>query len=159
MFQTPKILVPTDFSAPSRKALAHGQALARVFGGYLYVLHSIEEVIAQGWSGYAFPAVLPPLRAEATAEARRRLEEAVPECERQDPPTEFVIRHGEPVEQIVRFAEERGVDVIVMGTHGRGGVAHLLLGSVAERVVREAPCAVLTVREKEVAPVAIGRTA
>jgi nucleotide-binding universal stress UspA family protein len=159
MIHVAKVLVPTDFSPPSRRALACGQSLARVFGASLHVLHAVEEPLAQGWAGYTLPIMLEPLRAEAMAEERRRLEQAVPSCERDDPPTELVVRVGDPAHSIVDFARERGVDVIVMGTHGRGGVAHLLLGSVAERVVREAPCAVLTVREKEAASLAVGRTA
>jgi len=113
------------------------------------VLYTVEEPLAQGWDGYGFPALLPERRAEMLADAQRRLEEAVPQVERDRQATELVACVGEPHREIVRFADERGIDLIVMGTHGRGGMAHLLLGSVAEQVVRTAPCPVLTVRHPE----------
>ena len=159
MIRVHKILVPTDFSEPSGKALAYGQTLARQFGASLHLLHAVEEPLTQGWEGYSLPIVLPTLREQAMAEAGRRLEEAVPKAERDRNATELVVRLGDPSREIVRFAKERGIDLIVMGTHGRSGVAHLLLGSVAEQVVRSAPCPVLTVRDPEHAFAAAGRTA
>jgi nucleotide-binding universal stress UspA family protein len=143
-----KVLVPTDFSEPSATALAYGQALARTFGASLHVLSVVEEPLAQGWNGFGMPA-LPELRERVLADAQRQLEDAVPALERDRQATELVTRLGEPHHEIVRFARERNVDLIVMGTHGRGGMAHLLLGSVAEKVVRAAPCPVLTVRHPE----------
>jgi nucleotide-binding universal stress UspA family protein len=143
-----KVLVPTDFSVPSAKALAYGRELARTFGASLHVLHAVEEPLAQGWNGYGLP-VLPELRAEVMADAQRQLEQAVPQADRDRQATELVTRQGVPWREIVAFARERQVDLIVMGTHGRGGMAHLLLGSVAEKVVRDAPCPVLTVRHPE----------
>jgi nucleotide-binding universal stress UspA family protein len=154
-----KVLVPTDFSEPSAKAVLYGQALARSFGASLHVLHAVEEPLAQGWDAYGFPGLLPERRETVLAEAQARLEEAVPPLARDGQPTELVTRLGEPSREIVRFARERGIDLIVMGTHGRGGMAHLLLGSVAEKVVRTAPCPVLTVRHPEHEFVAAERTA
>ncbi len=154
-----KVLVPTDFGEPSAKALLYGQALARSFGASLHVLHAVEEPLAEGWDAYGFPGLLPERRAQVLADAQRRLEEAVPASERDRQPTELVTCLGDPRHEIVRFARERGIDLVVMGTHGRGGVAHLLLGSVAEKVVRTAPCPVLTVRDPEHEFVAAGRTA
>ena len=143
-----KILVPTDFSEPSATALCYGLTLARTFGASLHVLHAVEEPLAQGWDGYGLPT-LPELRAQVLADAQRRLEGAVPALERDRQATELVTCMGDPYREIVAFAKARQVDVIVMGTHGRGGMAHLLLGSVAEKVVRGAPCPVLTVRQPE----------
>jgi nucleotide-binding universal stress UspA family protein len=143
-----KVLVPVDFSEPSATALGYATALARHFGASVHVLHAVEEPLAQGWNGYGLPEVH-ALRAQALADARRQLEEAVPEGERDRQATELVIRRGEPWQEIVAFARERQMDLIVMGTHGRGGMAHLLMGSVAEKVVRSAPCPVLTVRHPE----------
>jgi nucleotide-binding universal stress UspA family protein len=159
MIQLTKVLVPTDFSEPSAKALVYGQALARRFGASLHVLHAIEAPLAQGWDAYGFADVLPQRRAQVLAEAQRRLEEAVPQAERDRVPTELVTRLGDPRGEIARFAQERGIDLIVMGTHGRGGMTHLLMGSVAERVVRTAPCPVLTVRHPEHEFVVAERTA
>ena len=143
-----KVLVPTDFSEASASALAYGLALARSFGASLHVLHTVEEPLAQGWNGIGLPA-LPELREQVLADARRQLEEAVPALERDRQATELVTRLGDPCREIVQFAKERRVDLIVLGTHGRSGVSHLLLGSVAEKVVRLAPCPVLTVRRPE----------
>ena len=140
-----RVLVPMDFSEPSRTALAYGLGLARTFGASVHVLHAVEEPLAQGWNGFGLPA-LPELRAQVLADAQRQLEEAVPQLERDRQATELVTCLGDPHREIVSFARARQVDLIVMGTHGRGGVAHLLLGSVAEKVVRDAPCPVLTVR-------------
>ena len=159
MIRLTKVLVPTDFSEPSAKALLYGRALARSFGASLHVLHTVEEPLAQGWSTYGLPAVLPELRVQVIADAQRQLEEAVPQIERDRQATELVTCLGDPHREIVRFAKERGIDLIVMGTHGRGGMAHLLLGSVAERVVRTAPCPVLTVRHPEHEFVVAERTA
>jgi nucleotide-binding universal stress UspA family protein len=143
-----KVLVPTDFSEPSATALAYALALARTFGASLHVLHVVEEPLAQGWNGFGLPA-LPELRAQVLADAQQRLEEAVPPLERDRQATELVTCLGDADGEIVSFAKARQVDLIVMGTHGRGGMAHLLLGSVAEKVVREAPCPVLTVRHPQ----------
>ena len=74
MIRLTKVLVPTDFSEPSAKALLYGRALARNFGASLHVLHTVEEPLAQGWSTYGFPAVLPELRVQVLADAQRRLE-------------------------------------------------------------------------------------
>ena len=140
-----KVLVPTDFSEPSATALTYAFALARAFGASMHVLHVVEEPLAQGWNGFGLPA-LPELRAQVLADAQRQLEEAVPLLARDRQATELVTCLGDPEREIVGFANARNVDLIVMGTHGRGGMAHLLLGSVAEKVVRAAPCPVLTVR-------------
>ena len=159
MIRLHKILVPTDFSAPSAKAVAYGQALARQFGASLHLLHVVEEPLMQGWEGYSLPVLLPELRVKAVCEARRRLEGMLPQNERDRQPTELVTLEGDPYRAIVRFATERGIDLIVIGTHGRGGMNHLLLGSVAEKVVRSAPCPVLTLRDPEREFVSVRRTA
>jgi nucleotide-binding universal stress UspA family protein len=143
-----KVLVPVDFSQPSARALTYALALARHFGASVHVLHVVEPPLTQGWNAYGLPA-LPELHARAMADAERQLEELMPPGERERQATELVTREGDPWRAIVDFARERQVDLIVMGTHGRGGVAHLLMGSVAERVVRAAPCPVLTVRHPE----------
>lgn len=149
MIRLQKVLVPTDFSEPSAKALDYGKELARAFGASLHVLHAVEEPFVHGWTSEGYLAALPEIREQALAEATRRLEEAVPADERSRQATELATRVGDPFREILRYAKGRAVDLIVMGTHGRGGMAHLLLGSVAEKVVRTAPCPVLTVRHPE----------
>ena len=138
------ILVPTDFSQASEHALAHAQALARSFGGSLHLLHVVPDpVLASAWSeAYAYD--LTTLGERLRAEAQQQLAERAGAIGDVPVTTEALV--GSPAALIALTAAERGVDLIVMGTHGRGGLTHFFMGSVAERIVRSAPCPVLTVR-------------
>jgi nucleotide-binding universal stress UspA family protein len=143
------VLVATDFSEPSDAALNYGRELARTFAATLHVLHVADNVTFQyGVEGYS--TMLPELQQDVEAAARKQLERLITEEDR-------VALHAEPVvvtavskaAAIVGYASEQRMDLIVMGTHGRGAVSHLLMGSVAERVVRTATCPVLTVHHPE----------
>jgi nucleotide-binding universal stress UspA family protein len=137
------ILVPTDFSEPSANALRYARAFAENFNAALHLLHVLEVPVFTGWEA-------PPLVLEDLEQgARNQLERLLTAEERQQFRAQLVLLNGSPFVEIVRYAREQGVDLIVMGTHGRGPIAHMLLGSVAERVVRKAPCPVLTVRHPE----------
>lgn len=135
------ILVPTDGSAGMKRVIDHAASLADEHGA---TVHGIYVVDTASWTGLpmesSFEGVGETLRNEGES-ALRQLERRV-----QDRPVETEIRQGSPAREVVDFATEKGVDVIVMGTHGRAGVNRLLLGSVAERVVRSSPVPVLTVR-------------
>ena len=148
MITLKRILVPTDFSDASQNALKYGMALAENFGAALHVLHVIVDpfVIPPGGEGYFPPSDLPQ-QLEKTS--RAHLEQWVPADWRRGREVTLECIHGTPFVEVVRYAREKEIDLIVMGTHGRGAIAHMLLGSVAERVVRKAPCPVLTVRPKE----------
>jgi nucleotide-binding universal stress UspA family protein len=139
MLSIRQILHPTDFSGPSDYAFRLACALARDYGAALIVLHVHHEPVAV----FAEGGFVPP-RPEDDAVLRSQLEEI-----RCDDPT-VVVSHrlveGNPPEEILRSADELGADLIVMGTHGRRGLQRLLMGSVAEEVVRKATCPVLTVR-------------
>jgi glycine betaine transporter len=143
-----RILVPVDFSAYSERAVEYAISLAGRLGASLDVLHVVEDPLATGvWGGETAIPNLTELREELVEDAERRL---VPYCdaaERAHVPVVATARLGLAAITIVEEAKSLGVDLIVMGTHGRTGVAHLLMGSVAERVLRHAPCPVLTVRE------------
>lgn len=139
------IMVPTDFSYASDAALGYARMLAARFGASLHLLHVVDE--PGSWSEVY--AALPEIQLRLSADAARRLE-AMAACLPQELHATSAVVCGAPVPSIVKTAEARGVDLIVMGTHGRRGMGHLLLGSVAERVVRLAPCPVLTVREHRV---------
>jgi nucleotide-binding universal stress UspA family protein len=142
-----KILVPTDFSEPSDLALEYARALAEQFGASLHLLHVLEDPFAAGaWSGEVYVADAPQLRASLRLEASRRLEGALPPADRARLNVTTQVMAGSPAPAIRDVADDGGFDLIVMGTHGRSGMAHLLLGSVAEKLVRTAPCAVLTIR-------------
>jgi nucleotide-binding universal stress UspA family protein len=144
-----RILVPTDFSEPSQKALVYGRALAEKFGATLHLLHVVEEPFVHAWTSQGYLAALPSFREDLARAARTQLEEALPAGEREAMRATVDVRFGQPYHEIVGYAREKNVDLIVMGTHGRTHVAHLLIGSVAEKVVRAAPCPVLTVRHPE----------
>jgi universal stress protein A len=141
-----RILVPTDFSETADAALAYAKGLAVRLGASVHLMHVFDDIFAT--SAYA-PEVYAPLPDDVRERTLRGIEAQlderlpVPVRLRLNGTTE--IRTGLTATAIVECAKERDIDLIVMGTHGRGGVAHLLLGSVAERVVRVAPCPVLTV--------------
>jgi nucleotide-binding universal stress UspA family protein len=149
MREVRKILVPTDFSEPSAKALAYGKELARLFKSSLHLLHVLEGPFVDSFPVAGYVASLPEFSGALEKRTKRELLELLTDVERQELRAAFATRTGQPAAEIGRYAEEEAVDLIVMGTHGRGMMAHLLLGSVAERVVRTAPCPVLTVRERE----------
>ena len=92
---------------------------------------------------------MPNLREEIEKEARERLATMVTDEERRTLRVETALVAGNPFLEIIRYAKANDVDLIVMGTHGRGAIAHILLGSVAEKVVRKSPCPVLTVRQAQ----------
>ena len=143
-----RILVPVDFSETSESAVRQAVDLARTFGSGLTLLHVGDKAAADVATEF-------PLGLEASlhdAERECLLKILAPSEQTQLHPV-FVTVSGSPAHEIVRCATERGVDLIVMGTHGRGGVSHLLLGSVAEKVIRSAPCPVLVVRGDRAATV------
>ena len=145
-----RILVATDFSEASDSALTYGRELATRFGATLHVLHVVENVYANTLGAENYVAVAPGLQEQLEADARQRLEELLIDSDKSGPATvPVVITATSPAFAIVNYAKDHAIDVIVTGTHGRGAFAHLIMGSVAERVVRFAPCPVLTVRHPE----------
>jgi len=142
------VLVPTDFSEGSAAALDYARLLCRKFGARVHLLHILETtgfVNVISANGYA--AIIPDLFNDLVAEKQKELDALLTseevQCFRA---TMTVRRAGSPAREIARYAAAEHVDLIVMGTHGRHGLAHFLLGSVAEGVVREAACPVITVR-------------
>lgn len=147
MTRITRILVPTDFSATADAALEYAFVLADRFGASLQLLHVLADpFVVDGMAAETYIADAPALRSAMLQDARERLaHRAVPrETSTMRIETEVLFGHG--ARTIAEYAAERGIDLIVIGTHGRTGVAHLLLGSIAERLVRTAPCPVLTVR-------------
>jgi nucleotide-binding universal stress UspA family protein len=132
------ILVPTDFSETSDVALRYAIDMAQALGAQLYLLH------VPGATGENFEANFPVGRFETAARERLGALLSQEDIARLRP--EYALRIGTLADEIVRYADARDIDLIVMGTHGRSGVAHMLLGSVAEKVVRGARCPVLTIR-------------
>lgn len=140
------VLVPTDFSDTSALALRYAKELARWFESVMHLLHVVSDADVspgtEAFWGFSEKNV-----------QRRWVEEATSKlgtlCSTDEQATFDVrtaVEIGTPFVAVVRYARDHQIDLIVMGTHGRGAVKHLLLGSVAEQVVRQAPCPVLTVR-------------
>ena len=142
-----RILVATDFSAASGAALALAKALAGRFGASLHLLHVLEDPYVTG--AFAADVYAPPppgLRESWRKNAENTIATLLTEPEVKALRATTEVNFGPIAGTIVERAAAVGADMIVMGTHGRGGVAHLLMGSVAERVVRTARCPVLTTR-------------
>jgi len=149
MIRLKTVLVPIDFSDTSDVALRYGKALAGAFGASLHVVHVVQEPYAQPWAVEAYGFSLATLQDDWTKEAKSRLEGMLTAEERASLNATATTVLGHPVSEILRFATEHQADLIVLGTHGRGPLSHLVMGSVAERVVRHAPCPVLTVHQTE----------
>jgi nucleotide-binding universal stress UspA family protein len=145
MSRIKRILVPTDFSAASEIAFNYAVDLAAREGATIHVLHVIGDLALTAAYADALAIELAGLRENLMADAQKRLDEAAAKASANVNITTQVLV-GQAALLIADTAANRGVDLVVMGTHGRGGFAHLMLGSVAERVVRTAPCPVLTVR-------------
>jgi nucleotide-binding universal stress UspA family protein len=133
MIALKRILVPHDFSEPSNAAVTYARGIAQAFQSSIDVLHVVPELAGEHVSG-------------APESVRQRLTTDVEVAEARSIGAEAHVRCGTPHLEISRFARDRDIDLVVMGTHGRGFIGHALLGSVAEKVVRTAPCPVLTVR-------------
>ena len=150
MFAPKRILVPTDFSDYSDKAMLQAADIAKKFNSHIELLHVIDEGLQQCAADYCLSAeTMRQMDRESRATSEAKLGEAAarmtasPEIE-----VEKAIRKGKPEEEILKEQKEKKIDLIVMASHGRSGIMKYLIGSVAERVLRSAGCAVLLVRAK-----------
>jgi nucleotide-binding universal stress UspA family protein len=143
-----RILHATDFSSASRPALARAIALARQNQAPLWVAHSLPPLVAPfgGEVAYLPPGTYEAIDRSAREHAQKQLETLVERAKQAGVRATALLLDGSPHEQIPRAARRTHADLLVIGTHGRTGLTKVLLGSVAERVVRLAPCPVLTVR-------------
>ena len=148
MIAMKRILVPTDFSEPANLAITYGRELARQFGAALYLLH-VVDVIGQRCPE---PGVYSGLGGAQTAleeAASEELNGQLTDEDRRLGGQAVVLTATHPVFTIVAYATDIHADVIVLGTHNRSAMSRLFLGAVTERLVRTAPCPVLTVRHPE----------
>lgn len=140
-----KLLVPVDFSTTSNKAFAYAREMVKCWGGELHLLHILDTDFLTG----AVHITIEPLD-ESVAKWRKRAEEKLAATYRgedgSDLPGEIHIRDGKPNEEILQAAEEMDVDMIIIGSHGRIGLERTIFGSVAERVVKNAPMPVLVIK-------------
>jgi nucleotide-binding universal stress UspA family protein len=147
-----RILVPVDFSAHSDRALRYATTLADRLNATVEVLHVVEDPFVSGaWSPEAVAPNIPELLNDLVAAARGKLADlkaaALDRGVHLKATVLTTVVTGRPADSIADYAQTEKFDLIIMGTHGRTGLSHALLGSVAERVVRNAPCPVMTVRE------------
>jgi nucleotide-binding universal stress UspA family protein len=152
MLELKNVLVATDFSEVADEALRYGRTLARQFGATLHVLHVAQSLMANAVSGetYVNSGQFAEVQKQIDESARKRITELVIDNDPDAPAVSAVVLTSDrPAETILKYAAEYQIDLIVTGTQGRGFLSRLMVGSVAERVVRLAPCPVLTVHHPE----------
>jgi len=142
-----KILIPVDFSPHAEHAFGYAAALARRLGAVLTLVHVVEDPFAAGaWGAEGYVPNVGELLQELIAGAERQLAPWKERPAAQGLTVKTAVITGRPAQAIIEHAGSAGCDLIVMATHGRTGLSHAVMGSVAERVLRRAPCPVLTVR-------------
>ena len=152
MIRMKNILVPTDFSEFSRLALDYAITIAQTFKASIILIHvtpekeldSIRQI-----SPYLEPGRIEELLKGRESEDKKRLNEFIPPEKKEGIKTEAIHRVGTPFLEIIKVAKEKEGDLIVMATHGRSGLSHIIFGSVAEKVVRKSTCPVLSIRPPE----------
>ena len=144
MIELKRLLLPTDFSEYSTAATKYACALAEQFNSELHILHVLE--FYPFTPGFGLQAFTDTLIEEVTAHANKSLETVVDPQWAAGRPVVRSLATGTPFVEIIRYAREHEIDMIVMATHGRSALSHLVMGNVAERVVRKASCPVLTIR-------------
>jgi nucleotide-binding universal stress UspA family protein len=147
-----RILVPTDFSETADAALEEADFLAQGFGAAIVLLHVLEDpLISEGLAAEAYITEAPAIRTSMLRDAELRLTHRAATLRTPVAPIQTAALFGQRAHTIADYAACHDIDLIVMGTHGRTGIAHAVIGSIAERLVRVAPCPVLTVRHRAVA--------
>lgn len=152
MINIKNILVPTDFSDFSRYALNYAVTFAQTFKAKITLIHVTPERELDSLrqvSTFFEPGQLENLLKERESEDRKQLEEFIPPELKKGITVETIHKVGIPFLDIIKTAKQRKADLIVIATHGRSGLSHMLFGSVAEKVVRQAPCPVLSIRHPE----------
>lgn len=149
MIAIKNILVATDFGPAAETALTYGRALAETFGARVHLLHVVQNVYLVA-PAYDSAGLSPEVQLGIEAAARKQTEAGLTDDERRTQRALAVtVTSMSPAAAIVAYAKDHDIDLLILGTHGRGPFSHLLMGSVAERVVRTAPCPVLTVHHPE----------
>ncbi|CUT00509.1 universal stress protein [Candidatus Chrysopegis kryptomonas] len=143
-----RILLPTDLSEASISAFKYAKSLAEKYGASIYVLHILEN-LPPVLAIHALDLTVDRVEKNMEENARNQLERIVKENLKTKAKIQIFIRKGLVDDEIVKFADEKKIDLIVMGTHGRTGIEYTLLGSIAEKVVRKAKCPVLTVKPEK----------
>lgn len=143
-----KILVPIDFSEYSKKALHYAIPFARQFHAKILLLYVVEPTIYP--ADFSFGQIgMPNVENELRVKGEQELQELITNEIKGVVPAEAIVKVGLPFVEVVSFAKEEGIELIIVATHGHTGVEHVLFGSTAEKIVRKAPCPVLVVRSDE----------
>ncbi|HUT52627.1 MAG TPA: universal stress protein [bacterium] len=146
------ILTPVDFLDMTGEVVNYATNLARIFGAKMTILHVVHVPPLAEASTWLEPVITPSveqdMRLHLKAAAEAKLKELAGQCKDAGVETGFAVREGVPFAEIIALAEEQKADLIVMGSQGRRGLSHFLVGSVAERVVRRAHCNVLCIKPK-----------
>jgi nucleotide-binding universal stress UspA family protein len=137
-----------DFSENSEYALQYALNLASVFNAELKLLHVVELPFLPSYSLAGVPDLSLPVE-QVEESARAHMEELLKDCRKKYDRVNGDLRTGAPFLEIIGYARDVEADMIVVGTHGRSGLSHMLIGSVAEKVVRKAPCPVLSIRHPD----------
>jgi nucleotide-binding universal stress UspA family protein len=145
MIALKSILVPTDFSEHSMVAVTYGVALAAAYRAKLTLLHVTDDTVGRD----LIAATTLGMLHTAEQSAGVRLGRLLTTTEARELKPEYVVRTGQPEVEILKYAQARQIDLIILATHTRGAVAHMLTSNVAERLLRKAPCPVLVVRHPE----------
>ena len=140
------ILVPLDFSEPAKQALEYAIELATILQARLTLLHIVQTIPVAGGAGVGVGVALAGVMEQMEAEALQTMEDHAQRVRQAGLACETAVVHGTPFQHIIDMAGDKQVDLIVMGTHGHTGLQRFFLGSVAEKVVRLAPCPVLVTR-------------
>jgi len=148
MIHLKRILVPTDFSDSARHALTYGISFAEEYTAEVLLLHVVENLTV-GYASDLFPVPMAEVYEEISGYAKAELAKLGSEVRAKGVAVRELVAQGKPSAEILRIAREETVDMIVLGTHGKGLLDRSLFGSTTERVVRKAPCPVLTCRHPE----------
>jgi nucleotide-binding universal stress UspA family protein len=146
--QFKKILCPVDFSKYSDYALDYAVELAQLFDGDLRLLHVVEVPFLPSYAMAGVPDLSIPIE-QIEEGAQEGMQQLLAKVRGRWERTESEVRTGTAFVEIINYAREAEIDLIVIGTHGRSGLRHMIIGSVAEKIVRKAPCPVLTVKHPE----------
>lgn len=141
-----KVLVPIDFSDYSKNALRYAVQFAKQFKAKIFLVYVVEPMIYPADFSMGQVAI-PSMDADVQTRAEEELQNLAKSLVDKSTEVETIIRTGKPFVEIIETANEKDIDLIIIATHGHTGVEHLLFGSTAEKVVRKAPCPVLTLRE------------
>jgi nucleotide-binding universal stress UspA family protein len=140
------VLTATDFSEPANRALDYAKGIAESFGAVLHIVHVAADVMLE--DPMLTASSLEEIR-ESADSALAKIDERITADERGRLGVRTAVLQGEPHDAILAYADEHKIELIVLGTHGRGAIEQFILGSVAERIVRHAKCPVLTVKADE----------